>query len=289
MKIGKSAIKIDRIVNFLSILIHPQRVRTISLGDVDQDKIDIVEPFFVLSTGRCGTKWLTELLRNDCRIHVNHNDYPELLRQSRLAFEYYEKDPHLFQEVLRAARDGYLLDSYRRGLIYVETNHRITFLAHAIRTVYPRAKFIHLVRHPGRFVQSGIRLHWYSGTYYDLCRPRILDNTIWDSMTDIEKLAWLWNVTNQYVENLKGKLIDTDSMLQVRAEDMFSSEDVAFRVCDFVGAHIRKNHIKSMLKRRINRQLGGYFLPYESWSREMRDQLRRHALLSNSYGYEIRE
>lgn len=135
---------IAQALNFIGAWMRPPKIANVDLSDADQSALTLVEPTFVLSTGRCGTKWLTELLGKDHRMRINHDDYPDLLRQSRMAYEGYEKNPILFQEILRVARDGYLLDAYRRNQAYVETKHRITFFAHAIRQVYPKARFIHL-------------------------------------------------------------------------------------------------------------------------------------------------
>jgi hypothetical protein len=218
---------------------------------------------------------------------VNHSDYPELLRESRMAYEGYDANPKLFQELLRAGRDGYLLDCYRRNQLYVETNHRITFFAHAIRTVYPKAKFVHLYRHPGDFVRSGIRRNWYAGGYYDVCRPRIRDDATWDPMTPIEKLAWLWNQTNQYIETFLSTLESGESFLRVRCEALFSDVDAAAELCDFVGAGISRREIRSMHKRRINRQWTGRMRRYDEWGEDEKLQLSRFAPLAPRYGYEL--
>jgi hypothetical protein len=288
MEYSKLELFIDKARYFISVYARlPKVARVVDLEQVDQDVLALVEPTFVLSTGRCGTKWLTEVLRKDPRMRVNHSDYPELLRHSRLAYEGYENNPLLFQEVLRAARDDYLLDAYQRGLSYVETNHRITFFAYAIRQVYPRARFIHLYRHPGDFVRSGLRRHWYSGTYYDVCRPRIQDEAVWNAMTKIERLAWLWNETNQYIDNFLATLDLPGVYLQVKAEEMFSDVEAGLKICELTGAKVNRRVIASMLDRKINQQRTGSMLPYERWSIEEKEQLRRYASLAKCYGYQL--
>ena len=276
----------SRILNFASVLLRGPRIATLSLDDVDQESLAFVEPTVVLSTGRCGTKWLTELLCKDARLRVNHSDYPELLRESRLAYEGYAEDPRLFHEILRATRDGYLLDSHRRGQRYVETNPRITFFAYAVREVYPKARFVHLSRHPGDFVRSGIRRNWYTGTYYDQSRPRMQDQEKWDRLTPIEKIAWLWNETNQYIEDFLASRESPVDCIQVKCEEMFGDVHVAARLCEFVGADVSMGDIESMHRRRVNRQRTGSMRSYDSWSYEEREQLRRFAKLAERFGYE---
>jgi hypothetical protein len=54
-----------------------------------------------------------------------------------------------------------------------------------------------------------------------------------------------------------------------------------------VGAKINRRRIVSMLDQRINRQRTGSMRPYERWSDEEKEQLRRYAVLATRYGYEL--
>lgn len=279
---------LPRALRYLSIWLRPPRIVTLEVDEIDQPALSFVSPMFVLSTGRCGTKWLTELLRQDPCMRVNHNDYPELIRHSQLAYEQYVESPRVFQEIIRATRDGYILDAHRRNRVYVETNNRITFFAYAIRAVYPKARFIHLVRHPGDFVRSGLRRGWYHGGRHDVGRLRDIRNpTKWETMTDIEKIAWLWNETNQYIEDFLSTLDNPSTHLVVKAEEMFSNVEAGTRICEFVGAKVSHRFIAAMLDRKINQQRMGAVLSYERWSKKDKSQLRRHVPLAEYYGYEV--
>lgn len=283
---SRLSLHLGRLFRALAALSRVPRAARLDLEEVDGAALAEARPVFVLSTGRCGTKWLTELLRRDRAMRVNHSDYPELLRESRMAFEEYAAEPRLYQEILRAARDGYLLDAQRRGMSYVETNHRITFFAHAIREVYPDARFVHLHRHPGEFVRSGIRRQWYSGSYLDVCRPRLADEE-WRAMGNVERLAWLWNTTNRYIEEFLTTLESPDRWLRIGAAAMYGDAAGAARVCKFVGARVGGSEIASLLGRRINRQRTGSMPAYQEWRKEDKAALRRLAPLAEAYGYEL--
>lgn len=265
----------------------PGLSRQVELECLNAEQLEFVTPCFVLSTGRCGTLWLTELLRLSRYAWVNHSDYPELVRHSRLAYEGYKKSPKVFCEILRATRDEYLLSAYKRGQIYVETNNRITFFAYAIKQVYPQAKFIHLVRHPGEFVRSGLRRRWYHNHPHDV--GRIVDTSrpgIWQSMSDIEKIAWLWNETNQYIQGFLVELSDQD-YLQIKAEDMFNDSAVSVKMCKFIGINdITPKIVSKMRARHINSQRGRGMESYQTWDENEKDQVRRHSsILAARYGY----
>jgi len=258
-------------------------------SQIGREQWPFVRPVFVLSTGRCGTSWLTELLRQSKHLHVNHTDYPELIRQGRLAFEQHPANLEMFKEIVRACRDGYLAQAYWMGQTYVETNPRICFLAYAVKEVYPSAKFIHLYRHPGDFVRSGLRRGWYEGAAHD--EGRIVDHEnpdAWRQLNNIEKISWLWNATNQFAEDFLAGL-PKECALQIRAESMFSDVGVAQRILDFLGVtDISEAAMQSRLSRPVSAQRRGKPVPpYSEWSEAEKEAVRNYAPLAAKYGYQL--
>jgi hypothetical protein len=260
------------------------QVRKVRFEELNRDTLDFVNPFFVLSTGRCGTLWLTKLLRSSAYVYVNHADRPQLIRHSKLAYEQYEQSPHIFCEIIRAARDEIIVEAYKHGKIYIETNNRVTFFAYAIKHVYPNAKFIHLIRHPGDFVRSGLSRGWYNGHSHDLGRI-VKSGEIRDTMSDIEKIAWLWNETNRYVEDFFLE-INKQDYIQIKAEDMFNCPSVSEKLCQFIGIDdITSMTIAKMLNRQINQQNRWSIRPYQTWSEGQKAQVIKWATLASRYEY----
>jgi hypothetical protein len=261
----------------------------LKISELNQDVLPSVKPVFVLSTGRCGTSWLTELLRLSQHVHVNHTDYPELVRQGRLAYEQHASHPEMFQEIIRATRDGYLAQAHWMGQTYVETNPRICFLAYAVALVYPSSRYIHLYRHPGDVVRSGLRRGWYSGVTDDEGRIILHNNhESWQRMTDIEKISWLWNETNQFIETFLTHQPDA-SKLRVKAESMFTDVATSKRILEYIGVtDIPDAVIEKRLSQRVSAQRSGKRVgPYADWTEAEKEQLRRHATLASKYGYPL--
>lgn len=278
--------KLGQVLRYAKLWLIPPKLSAIQEVEIEAEKLEQAEPVFVFSTGRCGTKWLSVLLRNDARIRVNHNDYPELIRHSRMAYESYDAQPELFQEVLRACRDGYVLGAYQRNRVYVETNHRITFFSYAIEKVYPRAKYVHLVRHPGDVVRSGLRRDWYNGALHDGQRIRCANQEQWHAMSRISKIAWLWNETNKHIEEFLSP-VERSRFMRIKSEDMFSDVAACQQLARFVGAEIQDSTIVRSQRRKENRQLLGNVPAYEQWAEDDRRELRRFVPLHSRYGYEV--
>jgi len=113
------------------------------------------------------------------------------------------------------------------------------------------------------------------------------DASCWNKMTDIEEIAWLWNETNQHIENFLATLDSPEIYMQVKAKEMFNDVDICGRLCKFTSAKISRQAIVSMLGRKVNKQLTGSMPLYKQWTVEKKDQLRRYATLAEHYGYKL--
>ena len=246
---------------------------------------------FVLSTGRCGTALLTRLLKLSKETRCEHQPSPELVHFSRLAYESPREDSYKFKMGIDMARYELIENAFLRDQIYVETNNRITFFAPFLAEVFKRATFIHLVRHPGDFVRSGIRREWYSGKgYHDAGRIVPTDSSpeSWDKMTQIEKIAWLWNETNQFIEDFKMSLEGPDLIMLVKAEDLFSTPEMAAKIFRFLQLEPPPvDRINKVIRHPVNVQRAGDFPGYDRWDPERKKQLEKYAVLFSKYGYDL--
>jgi len=245
----------------------------------------------VLSTGRCGTKLLAKLLQGHREVDAYHEAAPNLILASKLAYEAHEQGASgdALRLALIASRYELVEASYLKSKLFFEANNRLTFFAPALASLFPRAKFVHLVRHPGAFVRSGIRRGYYTGRHsWD--EGRILplrEDTPWQGMSAIERNAWLWNETNRFIERFKQQ-IPADSALTIRAEDLFADPDTVTDICSFLGvAPVRRGRVERCTRTPVNAQRTGSFPRYEGWSAEQKAELQGHAVLAPQYGYRV--
>lgn len=244
---------------------------------------------FVLSTGRCGTKLLTNLLGLSSKVRCEHTPSPELIHFSKIAYEKGFKAKEEFQLGIAMARYELIRNTFLKNQPYVETNNRITFFAPFLAEVFKKSKFIHLVRHPANFVGSGIRRNWYSGkNSHDAGRIVSYGTLNWKKMTEIEKIAWLWNETNQFIEDFKANIEDVNRVMFVKAEDLFSKTEASLRIFEFLEVEPPlEKKISKVIKNPINVQKEGKFPEYNKWNPDQKAQLRRYARLSSKYGYNL--
>jgi hypothetical protein len=271
---------------------RPTIVRRTPIGELEAEGWVGVEPAFVLSTGRCGTGLLTELLLLGGNVDVHHTPRPELVRVSKRAYEQIAGDRDMFVEVLKTAREELLLQAVRRGRTFVETNNRVTFLAPAAAAAYPDAKFIQLIRHPAAFVRSGIRRNWYSSTHdHDIGRiVPVGDDPAaaqWEHWDRFAKIAWLWNETNRFIDDFLQTLPE-ERRAFARAEDLFTDVATARRLLEFCGVEPPADRvIAARVRTPVNTQTSGEFPVPEEWTDEQRALLRSIATLAEHFGYDV--
>ena len=111
------------------------------------------------------------------------------------------------------------------------------------------------------------------------------DREAWEVLSDIEKIAWLWNETNSYVENFLATL-SSENYIQIRAEDMFSDPVVVTELFKFVGLDdIKSEKISKMQKRQVNQQRVWTIESYSEWDDVQKEELQRHAVLAKDHKY----
>ena len=194
----------------------------------------------------------------------------------------------------------FILDVMIRNRVYVESNQCLTFFAPVLTALFPNARFIHLVRHPGDFVRSAWRKGWHrNDSIWESGRVRMADEGAWEKLDLVEKLAWVWAATNGFIETFISG-IDPDRKFRLRMEDFIRDDEAGCKLAGFCGGDppdpseaarlrsltvnslkIGENEPPNMRKRRD-------FPHYRDWTEHMRKCLDRHCgSLSEKYEYSI--
>lgn len=248
---------------------------------------------FVLSTGRVGTKTLAALAGLSTRIIAFHEPTPKLYDLSSLYYRCHTGTVNnaIFAEAFLTARRERFNYALSLGKGYVETSPQVTFLAPAIRTAVPQAKFIHVVRNPKAFVRSGMRRGWYINHPMDGTRLNPLhqsaEHKYWQQWGPAEKICWLWKETNIWINRFMQSL-PMENKLFLHSENIFLNEQEDIKkFFDFLNIpqpHDKK--IKKILSKKLNAQKTGEFHEVSEWSDELHATFYRIAGKSaKQFGY----
>ncbi len=268
---------------------------------VDQQTIDEMyntyEPVFILSTGRTGSKFLANLLGLAPNVAAFHEPQPTLEYFSDYAY-HHQEEKEVLTKMIDAARMESILEVYIKGKIYVESNQCLTFFAPVLAQLYRKSKFVQVVRHPGDFVRSAIRKGWHKNdSIWESGRVKMADQSQWNRLDHIEKLGWLWNTTNRYIEEFSCKM-PAHRIAGYRLEDLVQGMDKIKELLGFIGAReIPESEIRAAQASRVNEmeihpgeppnmKKVRFYPAYSDWDEEMKKRLNAYVGdLAKCWGY----
>jgi hypothetical protein len=263
------------------------------------DMYENYAPVFILSTGRSGSKFLAELLDRSPNIRAFHEPRPTLEYFSHYAY-YHQEEQEILANMFQAARMESILEINIQDNIYIESNQCLVFFAPVIARLFKKARFVHVVRHPGDFVRSAVRKGWYlNDTIWECGRLKMADEPKWFEMDQVEQLSWLWNATNQFIEIFKNS-IPGNRIAFFQLEDLVKDIKIVKEFLRFTGGNeIPVPEIEKMQRTKINEL---YIAPdepdnmkkianfphYDKWSTELKEKLKKHTYpLAPAYGYHL--
>ena len=272
-----------------------------AIHQVDQKTIDEMyngySPVFILTTGRTGSKFTAALLDLSPNVAAFHEPRPALQYFSHYAF-HHQEEAGILEKMIDAARMESILDIFIKEKIYVESNQSLTFFAPVLATLFKKSKFVHLVRHPGDFTRSALRKGWHKNdSIWESGRVKMADGKQWMKMDQIQRLSWLWMVTNRFIEEFKMG-IESQRFMSLKFEDLIESEDGVRKLLDFTGAENIEN-IKEIQSKKIgdlyispnqppNIKKIVEFPVYNDWDRDMKNSVNKYSgKLAGLYGYQL--
>ena len=104
----------------------------------------------------------------------------------------------------------------------------------------------------------------------------------WNKYSQTEKIAWLWNETNQFIEDFKSK-IEPEKMLTIFAEDLFKNPKTTTDIITFLNlTTYSASKINSLIKTPVNK---GNVKKIKSIEIDLSDNLGRILSLGKKYNY----
>jgi len=256
-------------------------------------------PVFSLTTGRTATKFMSLLFKESSITASYHEPFPNLQYFCNYA-HHNQKKHEVLLKMIDAARMELILNSYIDSKIYIELNQCLTYFAYQLKDLFKKAKFVHIIRHPGDFVRSAVRKGWHkNNSIWEEGRVKSNDEEMWRGMDQIERLAWVWSTTNQYIEDFKVSMGE-DRCYTLKIEDLFSDVNAVNKLFDFVGiARLKENRVKRLQDKKINELSIGpaeprsmkkikVFPKYENWEEREKQKVKKYTMnLAEKYFYHI--
>lgn len=243
-------------------------------------------PVFILNTGRSGSALLQDVFTNYDNIDAFHEAHPTLFLLPNYAY-HNQGEGKILENIFRAARTELLLTSKVNSKIYLETNQCLVFFAYQILKVFPNAKFVHLTRHPGDFVRSGIMKGWHKNdSVWEMGRIRMKDEIEWSKLTQLQKLSWVWRETHGFIERFK-ETVNSNGIFTVKLEDLIKKREIFNELLNFIGSNreATPKEFTNLFKRKLNKieissnepdnmfKLAKY-PNYEHWNEDEKSQLK---------------
>jgi len=202
--------------------------------------------YFILSTGRCGTQWISDYLQRTCGDHFIvaheplHNGYDP---RRMLGF----RDPIEMEAALTAPA----IEHFRKIATLLEAHHYIecghpcwSVIPYCVHRFQGRVGVIHLVRHPVQTAFSWMTHRAYCPPILPYLKEKVLlspfDKGVcfhrygekWDRLTPYEKALFYWAEVNTFGLALENR--SNIPWLRLKFEDLFTGGGVK-RLTHFLG------------------------------------------------------
>ncbi|GAB6099414.1 hypothetical protein JCM16358_12930 [Halanaerocella petrolearia] len=266
------------------------RMRLRLLGEQDWSEVD---KYFIVSTGRTGTKFFAHFLNDFSGVYGVHEPAPVFLR---LAINYATgkvTGSYATKKIERNRRA--LCRKVKKMKVdkYVESNNRLfSLLGPLSETFGDDFKVVHIVRDGRDYVRSGMSRNWY--TESDGSRLRAIyfpDDPYydqWNQMSRFEKICWRWQKKDGFIyQSVK----EMDNAITVTFEDIFKDDNFKgiYRIADYID--LPKTETDKMIDKMMNRRVNStkeYAIPkWTDWDQEMLDKFDEIAgeHMRNYYDY----
>lgn len=211
------------------------------------------KPVFAVGCGRSGTHFVARLLSRDSQIESYHMDnIGAPVGDSFLQYCAWNRLP-VDLEGFFHKRESLINEARTMGRTYVEANPYLSF---SIKPLFHRfrSRFLFVIRRPEATVNSHYVKGWYEnplvrsdlrlslGFQYDLKGPHHFFGRFvphgrefarWQRLTQIGKIAWMWNAFNLKIYHQLEQLPDEQHVV-VKLEELDYARYL--RVCSFVGS-----------------------------------------------------
>jgi hypothetical protein len=214
---------------------------------------------FIVSTGRTGTVALTQIINDRvANAWSLHEPKPAFRRRARRIL----REGHTKQDALYFLSTRRSRQALRSEPWYIECNHNIFSCLPMLRSVYPDAVIVNVIRDGREVVTSWLNRYSYIRTLdvTPMDHPGDPAAAQWKGWNPLQKTAWFWVTVNDVIE-----AAGPDHTL--RFEELFheSGRGLEQLLSLFEGVRFERAELQAALTRKHNASTRSFIPPYEQW------------------------
>ncbi len=239
---------------------------------VDSNPAKSMSPFFIVSTGRSGTKSIADYFTRCTNSICLHEPEPKLIAESS-GYRYGNIPENDIHEILSRTRVKPVHDQ-----IYGESNQTLSLIIPILRKAYPTSKFIWLIRNGLDVVASAAGRGWYTGSLFnkdyeslsnvgqewvngriqgDQCGS--VSEKAWTKMSAFEKCCWYWSYINSTIDDDLNTFVGEFGFKTVRLEYI---NQTIIPIVNWIGLNItRSEHVQI-----LNRAKSKHIYHHSNWA-----------------------
>ena len=228
------------------------------------------EVIFVFSTGRSGSNAIENLANKNNRVNAFHEPFYAQIKT--LAFNYcsgFISEEEAKIELMKIYRRAPVT---RKDKIYLESDQKLVPFIKIISSLFPKAKFIWLIRSPDSFLKSAKARGWFLNDYPSvwgnqvLLSPEMMSDACritgdfsgsftkeeWIKLSQEDKIIWYWKYWNDIIEN-QLRFVPNDKFL-LKLEDINDNVKTFF---NFIGDEFNsawKPEVTNKVKKKHQRE-----------------------------------
>ena len=242
---------------------------------------------FVLSTGRSGSKSIAELLGQHSEIQFYHDSFPHLNTWACDILYNQKSETEITKRISALYNSVDIINSKIHG----QSDQKLAPLVPILVKLFPKAKFIWLIRKADSFLSSSYPRGWFANSEFGYAehKSEFFEKAVtpgafdaahrtngflagafseieWKEMTAFERNCWYWGYWNSLIEHNLSQL-DSDRWMMIRLNELGGQTDNLLNFLEVDSIQLKSNKVNSATYKKISRA---------GWTDEMELIYQRH-------------
>jgi len=231
--------------------------------------------YFIVSTGRTGTKFLAKSLNSINGVKSLHEPSPQMLKESSRLIRFYDnnfRNTKIRNYIPFDKWYGFKFQRTRNKYskeyeVYVESNCFLWGILDFVKEKFPESRIIHIIRSPQEFIQSALSKGAHFNSWEHAKHFKVICGVYnnekeqeWENISPFERAAKYWLKCNRTIR-------DFGPDLQLNFDEIFNTPYEGFkRLLDFIGkTNFEPTELVPSPDKKVNKSKDYLLPPPENW------------------------